>query len=284
MFQGSYRTAFTLLIVGAVIELISGPGDFVWHSAYGVDGLLSPPHLSLATGILISNVASVLGLARISPYLQEGKTGQLARISLAPAFAAFWFSAIWYIFMFVLPLSNGEHFSFSPDPAVAIVIATAVLPFISALIFVVSSRAIGKVGAASAVAGLVIGMNLIANVIPAYDSLGAFVPWQMLAIVPAIVGADIALHKLDGRRGVLVAGALIGITFYVFNYPMLPMAFAEFLNQPNGSLSYTLPSMYATLSQVVILTALPGMLAGIVGAIIGSRKIRLPQVKVAAAP
>ncbi|HKU48696.1 MAG TPA: hypothetical protein VJP79_01980, partial [Nitrososphaera sp.] len=45
MFQGSYRTAFTLLIVGAVIELISGPGDFVWHSVYGVDGLLSPPHL-----------------------------------------------------------------------------------------------------------------------------------------------------------------------------------------------------------------------------------------------
>ncbi len=55
----------------------------------------------------------------------------------------------------------------------------------------------------------------------------------------------------------MIAGVLIGITFYIFNYPMLPMAFAELLNQPNLSIDDILPSMYASLSQVIVMTAVP---------------------------
>ena len=62
---------------------------------------------------------------------------------------------------------------------------------------------------------------------------------------------------------------------------MLPMAFAELLNQPNASIGDTLPSMYATLSQVIVMTAAPSVLAGIVGAIIGSKKIETPQAHAA---
>src|ERR671933_1548987 len=39
-----FYTAFKLLIIGAIIQLISGPSDFMWHSAFDVDGLMSPPH------------------------------------------------------------------------------------------------------------------------------------------------------------------------------------------------------------------------------------------------
>jgi hypothetical protein len=149
------------------------------------------------------------------------------------------------------------------------------------MIFLVSARTIGRLGAASAAAGVVISMNVLANIAPAYQSLGAFLPWQLLAIVPAIAGADIAIHKAAPRAGVIVAGTLIGITFYVFNYPMLPMAFAELLGQPNASIADILPSMYVTLSQVTVVTAVPSALAGIVGAITGSKKIEMPpQVSV----
>src|ERR671914_2208578 len=44
----SYATAFKLLIMGSTISLVAGPSDFLWHEAFGVDGLLSPPHLALA--------------------------------------------------------------------------------------------------------------------------------------------------------------------------------------------------------------------------------------------
>jgi hypothetical protein len=273
----SFYTAFKLLIIGAAIQLVSGPGDFMWHSVFGVDGLMSPPHLALATGILINTIAAVVGLARILPLIQSKRNQALARAALVPAFAALWFSSIWYIFMFVLPLSNGEHFRFNPDPAAAIVIATIALPFVSAMIFLLSARTIGKLGAASAVAGVVITMNVLANIAPAYQSLGAFLPWQLLAIIPATIGADIAIQRAGQRRGMIIAGVLIGVTFYVFNYPMLPMAFAELLNQPNAFMSDILPSMYATLPQVIVMTAVPSAIAGVFGAIIGSKKnIQMP--------
>jgi type III secretory pathway component EscS len=277
----SFYTAFKLLIIGAAIQLVSGPGDFVWHSVFGVDGLMSPPHLALATGILINAIAAVIGLARILPHMQSKKNQTLVRTALIPAFAALWFSSIWYIFMFVLPLSNGEHFNFNPDPAAAVLIATIALPFVSAMIFLISARTIGRLGAASTVAGVVISMNVLANIAPAYQSLGAFLPWQLLAIIPVIIGADIAIHRAGPQTGMIVAGALIGITFYIFNFPMLPMTFAELLNQPNLSIDDILPSMYASLSQVIIMTAAPSVLFGIVGTLVGSKKIQMPEIDVA---
>src|SRR5919106_50841 len=277
----SFYTAFKLLIIGAAIQLISGPGDFVWHSVFGVDGLMSPPHLALATGILINAIAAVVGLARILPHIQSKKNQTLARTALIPAFGALWFSSIWYIFMFVLPLTNGEHFNFNPDPAAAVLIATIALPLVSAMIFLLSARTIGRLGAASAVAGVVIAMNVLANIAPAYQSLGAFLPWQLLAIIPVTIGADIAIHRAGQQAGVIIAGALIGIIFYIFNFPMLPMAFAELLNQPNLSIDDILPSMYASLSQVIIMTAAPSVLFGIVGTLVGSKKIQMPEIDVA---
>ena len=289
----SFYTAFKLLIIGAAVQLISGPIDFLWHSTFGVDGLMSPPHLALATGILINAIAAVVGLARILPYMHSERNQTVAKTALIPAFAVLWFSCIWYIFMFVLPLSNGEHFRFNPDPAAAVAIATIALPLVSAMIFLVSARTIGRMGAASAVGGIVITMNILANIIPAYQFLGAFLPWQLLTIVPAIVGADIAIsragttktrrRRTSGNISVIIAGALIGITFYVFNYPMLPMTFAELLNQPNSSIADTLPSMYATFSQVVVMVAVPSILAGVVGAIIASKKIQIPHASVVTA-
>jgi hypothetical protein len=183
--------------------------------------------------------------------------------------------------MFALPLSDGEHFNFNPDPAAGVAIATIALPFVSAMIFLISSRTIGRLGAASAVAGAVITLNVLANIAPAYQFLGGFLPWQLLAIISGTIIADIAIHRAGPRTGMIIAGSLIGIIFYIFNYPMLPMAFAELLNQPNLSIDDILPSMYASLSQVMIMTAIPSALAGIVGAVIGSKKIQMPQIDVA---
>jgi hypothetical protein len=136
----------------------------------------------------------------------------------------------------------------------------------------------GRLGAASVTAGVVISINMLANIAPAYQSLGAFLPWQLLAVVPAVVGADLAISRARQGTGVIIGGALIGITFYVFNFPMLPMTFAELLNQPNASIHDILPSMYATLLQVILMTAIPSMLGGIVGAITGSKIIKISKI------
>ena len=54
-----------LVVIGALVQLIAGPGDFYWHELFGIDGLLSPTHLALALGIIVVSIGSIIGFARI---------------------------------------------------------------------------------------------------------------------------------------------------------------------------------------------------------------------------
>ena len=65
----SFSTAFKLLIIGSAVSIVAGPSDYLWHQIFGVDGLLSPTHLILVTGMLINSIAVALGLARIIVHL-----------------------------------------------------------------------------------------------------------------------------------------------------------------------------------------------------------------------
>ena len=58
----SISLSFKLLIIGSFLSLIAGPFDYLWHQTFGFDGLLSPTHITLATGMLINSVAVFIGL------------------------------------------------------------------------------------------------------------------------------------------------------------------------------------------------------------------------------
>ena len=60
-----------IIIAGAIMQIIAGPGDFYWHELFGIDGLLSPTHLTLAIGIMIVSIGSMIGFARIHSHLVE---------------------------------------------------------------------------------------------------------------------------------------------------------------------------------------------------------------------
>src|ERR687885_1109292 len=91
----SFSTAFKLLIIGSVISLVAGPSDYVWHQKFGVDGLLSPTHLTLVTGMLINSIAVVLGLARIIVHLPTVRERTVVKAAMVPAFAAMWVTMTW---------------------------------------------------------------------------------------------------------------------------------------------------------------------------------------------
>src|SRR5919204_5958437 len=89
----SFATAFKLLIIGSIMSLVAGPSDYLWHQTFGVDGLLSPTHLTLITGMLINSIAVVLGLAKIIvnlPTPRQRKLRILIKVAMIPAFAAMW--------------------------------------------------------------------------------------------------------------------------------------------------------------------------------------------------
>src|SRR5919198_1969518 len=119
----SFSTALKLLIIGSAVSIVAGPSDYIWHQIFGVDGLLSPTHLTLVTGMLINSIAVVLGLARIIVHFPTVRERRLIKAAMIPAFAAMWLTMIWYVYMFALPLSNGVHFNFNLNPTCESLIA-----------------------------------------------------------------------------------------------------------------------------------------------------------------
>lgn len=54
-----YKKANYLTLLGAILILASGPFDFSWHLEFGLDGLLSPPHITLLTGWMFVGIGNL---------------------------------------------------------------------------------------------------------------------------------------------------------------------------------------------------------------------------------
>ena len=278
----SFSTSFKLFIIGSAISLIAGPSDFLWHETFGVDGLLSPPHLALITGMLINAVGVVIGITRIIVHVPPLKQ-KLVKITMIPAFTALWFTTTWYVYMFALPFSNGEHFQFNLDPNVSTIIALIALPLLSSMIFLTASKTIGRFGAASTIVALVAGLNIFANIIPTGNVLTPLLPWySMISIIPVIV-ADLVLNspiikpKIRSLKPEIISGMIIGSLFYVFNYPMLTWTFSLPLNMPLESINNILPNFVNSIPTALAITLVPGAIMGMIGAIISFRIINVPR-------
>jgi hypothetical protein len=288
----SYSVAFKLLIVGSAVSLVAGPSDFLWHEEFGVDGLLSPPHLALITGMLINSVAVVVGLVRVQHTQLTHPKEKIVRLAIMPAFAALWFTATWYVYMFSLPFSNGENFQFNPNPTIAILVATIILPLLNSIIFLGAQKTIGGFGGATAVAVLVVILNILTNVIPTVQPIVSFLPWYLVtALLPALI-ADLALNylpritKISMKKSQLISGAIIGSVFYIFSYPMITwiysipfgMNFASMEGiEAIGNLAYDFQN---SLRSILAFTVVPGAIIGMLGAILTLNKTHSPIGKV----
>ena len=278
----SFSTSFKLFIIGSAISLIAGPSDFLWHETFGVDGLLSPPHLALITGMLINVVGVVIGITRIIVHVPPLKQ-KLVKVTMIPAFTALWFTTTWYVYMFALPFSNGEHFQFNLDPNVSTIIALIALPLVSSMIFLTASKTIGRFGAASTIVALVAGLNIFANIIPTGNVLTPLLPWySIISIIPVLV-ADLVLNssviksKIRSPTAEIISGMIVGSIFYVFNYPMLTWTFSLPLNMPLESINNILPNFVNSMPTVLAITLVPGAIMGMIGAIISFRIINVPR-------
>ena len=283
----SFSTAFKLLIIGSAVSIVAGPSDYLWHQIFGVDGLLSPTHLILVTGMLINSIAVTLGLARIIVHLTIQKHKRVIKTAMIPAFAAMWLTIIWYIYMFALPLSNGQHFNFNLNPIYESIIAIIAIPAIDSMVFITASRAIGRFGGATAVTALLLVMNSFANILPS-NQLLPFLPWYLMLAIPAVF-ADLILNRSiiitrskklpKAERSVIISGAIIGSLFYIIGYPMLPMTFAEPLSYTFHSMNDIFINFVRTLPSVLVFIAVPGVAMGIIGAIVSVKKIKVPMTK-----
>jgi len=118
-----------LIALGCIIEVLSGQFDNWWHTNFGFDGLLSPPHLMLISGMLLSIVGALIG-AHLSDTQKKFKL-----ISQMISYGILWMILINFVFMFTLPFSEGQYFDFNPSPTVALILGSILPPAFTAIIF-----------------------------------------------------------------------------------------------------------------------------------------------------
>jgi len=54
-----------ILLLGSVLQLVGGYADSVSHEIYGVDGLVTPSHLTIETGLFLSALGSFMTLCQV---------------------------------------------------------------------------------------------------------------------------------------------------------------------------------------------------------------------------
>lgn len=167
-FLTSLPASLKLILIGVIMLAAAGPFDFIWHSTFGLDGLLSPPHSALTIGMALCSIGAFLGILSstapsnkgISKHndsnviaedtknnsaslrnsgIREKCTPKLYRKDLHATFIIVGILPVWLtisglIHMVSLPFSDTQFFNFNPDPVLAVIITTVSFPFLIALI------------------------------------------------------------------------------------------------------------------------------------------------------
>jgi hypothetical protein len=276
----------TILVLGGIAMLVvAGPIDFSWHSAFGLDGLLSPPHFILLTGMVTSSIGSMLGIAlcinrnifKTSGSRNEGGDNGLTRTEQKPisyiltiiSIMPVWISLDGLVGMFSLPFSNTQYFHFNPDASAAAVLATMAYPFLISLILCLSfGLRIKRFGILSVIGAIYLTINIITVIIP-NESLIPTLPFYLVNMIPIII-ADILLSILDNKfYSLCIAGGILGSIFLMIQYPLITHIYNEvFTKQPVWP-SLTSSIYFGMISNIYPLIIGPAIAMGMMGAIVG---------------
>jgi hypothetical protein len=60
-----------LVCIGAIILALAGPFDLAWHTAFGIDGLLSPSHATFRIGEAIAGIGALWGIVSSSGVIKN---------------------------------------------------------------------------------------------------------------------------------------------------------------------------------------------------------------------
>ena len=285
-----------LVISGVSMLILAGPLDFFWHSAFGLDGLLSPPHITLTIGMLAGSIGALIGITSYivmnNSIIQEKEQNKnidifkknekipisiystLTIIGILPI----WMSSSGLIYMFSLPFSDTEYYNFNVEPTIAAIIATVSFPFIISFILVSlfkleeMNNNKRKFGVISVTGSIFIIITIVTMLIP-NQSLISTIPFFVLNIIPILI-SDIFLSKLPLKRiFIYTAGGILGSSFLILYYPMITHIYNEvFSNQPVWP-SLTAPIYFDMISQIYPLLVVPAIGLGILGTIASSKLI-----------
>ncbi len=274
----SISLSFKLLIIGSFLSLIAAPFDYFLHQTFGFDGLLSPTHITLTTGMLINSVAVFIGLYGVIKNNNISRWKNLGKLFLIPSLSSLWFTSIWYVFMFVLPFSESEFFNFNLNIYGATLIASIFLPLVNSIMFLCSSKVFNNVfGYSFIIVYLLVLVNTFSTIIPTGNLLSPLIPWYLVTVLGASLLADILLNSrfirinTQIKNNKLIASSIVGAIFYFFNYPMIVWTYGTFLDSNLESLNDIVPTFLNTIVSITFITIPVGAVMGLIGYFIFSK-------------
>jgi len=283
-----------LTLAGICMLVVAGPIDFAWHSAFGLDGLLSPPHFVLLLGMIISSLGAMLGImsyvnnTKMHDYgndenevihkkdLTRPEAKRLSShmiLMIIIGILPILMTLDGLIGMFSLPFSKTQYFNFDPNPLAAAVLATIGYPLILSFVLF-SSFHLGKrkFGIISMIGASYLAIHAMTAIIP-NESLIQTIPFYVLNILP-ILASDILLSFSPNRViSIFVPGAILGSSFLMVQYPLITYVY----NEVSSNQAFVWPSLisstyFGLMSNIYPLILGPAIAMGIVGAFL-ARKI-----------
>ena len=268
--QNSKKSYFSSLknsLIGIGLLSSAGPFDFIWHSNFGLDGLLSPPHLTLIAGMFFCAAGGMIG---ISKFLKIHQSKNQYKYLLILAVMPVWLSGSGIISSLSLPFSNTDYFQFNPDPTFAFIVAALGFPFLismsSLLIFRLSDF---KFGMITVLGGLFLLIYSSTAIIPNFALIDSIM-FYSLNLIPFVI-ADIVLFFNKSRKALIFVGGLLGSIFYMVYYPYVMYTFNETLLGKLVSPSLIYFVYFEMIGDVLVLTVVPAIIMGMLSVFISER-------------
>lgn len=266
-FRDSYFLSLKIKLIGIGLLTGAGPLDFVWHSYFGLDGLLSPPHFTLITGMFLCSVGGLIGISR---YLKFNNSNSVSKFLLILGVIPVWLSASGIISSLSLPFSSTDFFNFNPEPTIAFVIASLAYPFLISfsltLIFRLSNY---QFGILSILGGLFLLIYSTTAIVPNFAMFDT-VLFYSLNLIPFVI-ADVFLKLNRSKISMLFVGGLVGSVFYMVYYPYIMYTYNEILLGKLVSPSLIYFVYFELIQNVLIYTIIPAIVMGMVGVLLSSK-------------
>jgi hypothetical protein len=209
-----------LAVIGSLLQLTAGPFDFWWHNQFGFDGLLSPPHSVLASGMLMVALGALIGIYALK---RDNNTLFFSKVCLTIAFAVFLMVAVGMVLMFTLPFSKGQYFDFNPDPLAAVAAASIVIPFLIGVCLFSAARVTSMPFIFTSITAIIMIIQSTTTIISNSYFVGIF-PFYLLNIFPAML-ADVILQYRRGEGITLIPASNTTVKRYLIASIIVPLFF-----------------------------------------------------------
>jgi len=266
-FKESYFLSLKIKLIGIVLLTGAGPLDFIWHSNFGLDGLLSPPHFTLIAGMFLCSIGGMIGISR---YLKINNFNSLSTYLIILAILPLWLSGSGIISSLSLPFSSTDYFEFNPEPTLAFLVATVAYPFLISLSMLLIFRLSNyRFGMMSILGGLFLLIYSLTAIVPNFAIFDT-IQFYSLNAIPFVI-SDILLKINKSRMSLLFVGGLLGSVFYMVYYPYVMYTFNEVLLGKLVSPSLIYFVYFELIENVLMFTVIPAVLMGIFASILSEK-------------